>query len=237
MPDIPPALAALSTVLDEYWDWLLSMPEWAGVTREELRHRYRGSAQYDGPDYERLMQRLDHAVTVVVEEARDTGLLTPTATALLLEAVLVDELWQDVLDQCTSTLRAPLRADLLRAGFTHWAEPVRLLCAEYTGKFPYSGAEELLDAAVAHADPIIVRRYALLALTKLAPARAVVWAAGFLSPLHPDEYLVLASIDILAAHAPAELSPLAPALRQHPSEYVRLRVSTGGFPAGPYPLH
>ncbi|MDB5268210.1 MAG: hypothetical protein JWP58_1250 [Hymenobacter sp.] len=80
--------------------------------------------------------------------------------------MLVDALWQEVLDHCISTLPAPLRADLLRAGFTHWAEPVRRLCAEYTGRFPYAGAEELLDAAVAHADPITVRRYALLAFSR-----------------------------------------------------------------------
>lgn len=160
MPDVPPAIAALSAVLNECWDWLLSLPEWAGVAR----------------------------------------------------------------------------AGLLRAGFAHWAMPVRRLCAEYAGKFPFAGAEDVLADAVAHADPVIVRRFALLALATLAPARAVAWAAGLLSPLHPDEYPVLASVDILAAHAPAALSPLAPALRQHPSAYVQLRVSPGGLPAGPHPL-
>ena len=233
MPDLTPAEAALSAVLDQYWDWLLTLPAWAGCSRAEMQQRYRGDVQYDGDE---LVGLLDRAVAAVVEQARATGRLAPATTALLLDAVLVDELWEDVLDHCTSALPPPLRADLLRAGFTHWAEPVRRLCAEYTGRFPFPGAAELLDDAVAHAVPLVVRRFALLALTKLAPARAVAWAAGFLSPLHPDEYLVLAAVDILAAHAPAALSPLVPALRHHPSEYVRLRVSPGGFPAGPHPL-
>jgi hypothetical protein len=235
MPDITPAIADLSAVLDEYWDWLHSQPQWAGFTRVELQRRYRGSAQHDGPDYEQLVERLNQAVVVVVEQARDTGCLAP-AKAALLEAVLLDELWEGLLDLCTSTLPPPLRADLLRAGLAHWAIPVRLLCAERTGDFPFAGAEDLLDNAVAHADPIDVRRYALLALAKLAPARAVAWAESFLSPLHPDEYLVIASMDILAEHAPSRLSPWIPALSKHPSKYVRLRTSPGGFPAGPHLL-
>ena len=175
-------------------------------------------------------------MTAVVEQARDTGRLAPATTARLLEAVLLDELWEDVLERCTSTLLPPLRADLLRAGLAHGATSVRLLCAEYIGKFPFVGADDVLADAVSHSDPVIVRRFALLALATLALARAVAWAEGFLSPLHPDEYLVLAAIDILAAHAPARLSPLEPALRQHPSEHVRGRVRPSSFPAGPHPL-
>ncbi len=235
MPNVTPAIAALAAVLDEYWDWLHTQPEWAGYSRVELPRRYCGSAQYDGPDYEQLVERLTRAVTIVAEQARYTGCLAP-ATAALLEAILVDELWEDLLDRCTSTLPPPLRADLLRAGLAHWATPVRLLCAERIGEFPFAGAEDLLDNAVAHAAPVDVQRFALLALAKLAPARAVTWAQGFLSPLHPDEYLVLVSIDLLAAHAPSRLSPLVLALRQHPSKYVQLRVSPSGFPAGPHPL-
>lgn len=235
MPNVTPAIAALSAVLKEYWDWLHTQPQWAGFTRVEMQRRYQGSAQYDGPDYEQLVERLTQAVVVVAEQVRDTGYLAP-ATAALLEAVLVDELWEDLLDLCTSTLPPPLRADLLRAGLAHWATPVRLLCAERIGEFPFAGAEGLLDDAVAHANPLIVRRFALLALAQLASARAVAWAESFLSPLYPDEYLVIASMDILAEHAPSRLSPLMPALSKHPSKYVRLRTSPSGSPAGSQPL-
>ncbi|MEJ7663291.1 MAG: hypothetical protein WKG07_29005 [Hymenobacter sp.] len=47
---------------------------------------------------------MDRAVAVVAEQARDTGCLAP-ATAALLEAVLVDELWEDVLDRCATPCR------------------------------------------------------------------------------------------------------------------------------------
>jgi hypothetical protein len=127
MPNVTPAIAALSAVLDEYWDWLHTQPQWAGYSCVELQRRYRGSAQYDGPDYEQLVERLNQAVALVAEQARDTGCLAP-ATAALLEAVLVDELWEDLLDLCTSTLPPPLRADLLRAGLPI-GPPLCVCCA------------------------------------------------------------------------------------------------------------
>ncbi|OUJ66323.1 hypothetical protein, partial [Hymenobacter crusticola] len=89
---------------------------------------------------------------------------------------------------------------------------------------PFAGAEEWLVDLIHSDHNVHVQRYALLSLAHIRVERAVALAQGFLQAHHADEYMIIASMDIVAAYNQALLRPYYATLRQHSSDYVRQRV-------------
>lgn len=217
-------MTELQVSLSAYWQWLATQPQWQGCSPAEIKAQY-VDLYHDDPEYEELTSIVQHGVAQTIAQANRLGYLPSLLREQLLEAVLIDYLWEDVLSNCTQELQPLPREQFLRGGSAHWSYHVRYLCLEKIGTYPFVGAAALLAQTIENDPTEVVRRYALLSLALLDKAQAIHFALINLQNDQAEEYTLLASAEIVADYDKQLLAPYCASLKAKSGVHLQQKLA------------